>query len=118
MGVFLIRNNLNDRVFLDSSLDLHGKMNRHKFQLASGGHPNKELQADWDQLGSNNFAFEVVDELPPREGAGVDYRKELTSLEDLWLEKLRPYGDRGYNLPKLSKEAKLRRMAAKRRSEG
>jgi hypothetical protein len=117
MGVFLIRNNLNDKVFLDSGLDLHGTINRHKFQLNNGIHPNKPLQADWTQLGSNAFAFEIVDELAPREGVQFDYRKELNSLEDLWLEKLRPFGDRGYNLPKLTKEAKLRRMAAKRRRE-
>jgi len=117
MGVFLIRNNLNDKVFLDSGLDLHGTINRHKFQLNNGIHLNKPLQADWTQLGSNAFAFEIVDELAPREGVQFDYRKELNSLEDLWLEKLRPFGDRGYNLPKLTKEAKLRRMAAKRRRE-
>ncbi|HEY8188753.1 MAG TPA: GIY-YIG nuclease family protein [Pyrinomonadaceae bacterium] len=114
MGVFLIRNNLSDKVFLDSGLDLHGIINRHKFQLNNGIHPNKSLQDHWKQLGSKAFAFEIVDELAPREGAEFDYRKELSSLEDLWLEKLRPFGDRGYNLPKLSKEAKLRRMAAKR----
>ena len=117
MGVFLIRNNLTDRVFLDSGLDLHGTINRHKFQLKNRIHPNKSLQADWNEFGSNGFAFEIVDELTPREGVELDYRKELDSLEDLWLEKLQPFGDRGYNLPKLSKEAKLRRMAAKRLSE-
>lgn len=117
MGVFLIRNNLSDKVFLDSGLDLHGIINRHKFQLHNGIHPNKSLQDDWNQLGSKAFAFEIVDELAPREGAEFDHRKELSSLEDFWLEKLRPFGDRGYNLPKLSKEAKLRRMAAKRRKD-
>jgi hypothetical protein len=35
-------------------------------------------------------------------------------LEDLWLQKLKPFGERGYNLPKLSREEKLRRIAANR----
>ena len=34
-----------------------------------------------------------------------------------WLEKLQPFGDRGYNEPKLSRDEKLRRIAAKRLSE-
>ena len=117
MGVFLIRNNRNDKVFLGGSLDLPGIINRHKFQLDAGVHPNKTLQADWNELGSDNFAFEIVDELTPRAGAGVDYRAELAALENLWLERLQPFDERGYNLRKLSREEKLSRMAAQRRNE-
>jgi len=114
MGILLIRNNRSDKVFLVSSLDLPGAINRHKFQLNAGGHPNKELQADWNQLGSDAFAFEIVDELSPGSDLEQDYRRDLTSLEDLWLDKLQPFGERGYNLPKLSREEKLRRIASKR----
>jgi hypothetical protein len=117
IGVFLIRNNLNDKVFLAAGVDLRGLINRHKFQLKSGNHPNKQLQADWNESGSHNFAFEIVDELSPRAGAEVAYRAEVAFLEDLWLEKLKPFGERGYNEPKLSREEKLRRIAATRRNE-
>jgi len=117
IGVFLIRNNLNDKVFLAAGVDLRGLINRHKFQLKNGSHPNKQLQADWNESGSHNFAFEIVDELSPRAGAEVDYRAEAAFLEDLWLEKLKPFGERGYNEPKLSREEKLRRIAAKRRND-
>lgn len=117
MGVFLIRNNVNDKVFLGTSLDLPGIINRHKFALSAGGHANKALQADWNELGSENFAFEIVDELTARAGEAVDYRAELEALEDLWLERLQPFNERGYNLPKLSREEKLRRIAAKRLNE-
>lgn len=113
MGVFLIRNNLSDKVFLGSGLDLSGVINRHKFQLSRGIHPNKSLQADWLKLGSDNFAFEIVDELTPREDVELDHRKELTFLEDLWLERLQPFGERGYNEKKLSRAERLRRLAMK-----
>lgn len=114
MGILLIRNNQSDKVFLVSSPNLPGAINRHRSQLKLGGHPNKELQADWNQLGSDAFAFEIVDELSPGSDLKQDYRGELTSLEDLWLEKLQPFGERGYNLPKLSREERLRRIAANR----
>ena len=114
MGILLIRNNQTDKVFLIASLDLPGAINRHKFHLKSGNHPNKQLQADWNQVGGSAFEFEIVDELTPRTDSKLDYRAELTSLEDLWLDKLQPFGDRGYNLPKLSREEKLRRIASKR----
>jgi hypothetical protein len=113
IGVFLIRNNLNDKVFLAAGLDLPGLMNRHRFQLTHKGHPNKQLQADWDEFGGDNFAFEIVDELSPRPGAEIDYRAEATFLEDLWLDKLQPFGERGYNEKKLTREERLRRISGK-----
>jgi hypothetical protein len=37
-------------------------------------------------------------------------------LEDLWLEKLEPYGEKGYNERKLSREERLRMIAANKKS--
>ena len=113
MGIFLIRNNLTDRVFIGSGLDLHGIINRHRFDLTNGSHRNKQLQSDWNELGSNSFAFEIVDELADRKDTNVDYRAELKSLEKLWLEKLQPFGERGYNEPPLTRAERLRRIAKK-----
>lgn len=110
-GVFLVRNNLNDKVFVAASVNLQGLMNRHKFQLKHGSHPSKQLQADWNKLGSDNFAFEIVDEVKPV--AEADPRAEVETLENLWLEKLQPFGERGYNEPKLSRQERLRRIANK-----
>lgn len=112
MGVFQIRNLSNDNIFLGSSLNLNGILNRHEFQLAANGHPNKKLQADWNQLGNENFAFEILEEIVPREN--IDYKAELEALEDLWLEKLQPYGEKGYNDPKKTREERLRMIAANR----
>jgi hypothetical protein len=113
MGVFLIRNVVADKVFVASGLNLHGIINRHRFQLIAGVHPNKALQADWSQLGSQNFAFEILEEFTPPDDNQIDEVKELAFIEDLWLEKLQPYYERGYNERKLSREEKLRRIAAK-----
>lgn len=113
MAVLLIRNNRNDKVFLAAWADLNGLINRHRFQLEQNGHPNKELQADWNSQGSNDFAFEIVDEVRPDAGGDFDYRKEVKALEELWLEKLQPYGERGYNQPKLSTEERLKMMREK-----
>jgi len=117
MGVFLIRNTLNDKVLLATGLNLAGAVNRHKFQLTMGTHRNTELQRDWNELGSDNFSFEIVDEISPMQSAELDYKKELAALEKLWLEKLKPYGDRGYNQRKPGREEMLSRIAANRRGE-
>jgi len=73
-------------------------LNRQRAQLGFGGHPSRELQRDWQALGAEAFAFEILDTLAPREEPGADPADELRALEALWLEKLSPYGERGYNV--------------------
>ncbi len=112
MGVFQIRNLVNEKVLVGASINLDGILNRHGFQLKMGGHSNKQLQADWNELGGENFAFEVLEEVVPREN--LDYKVELIFLEDLWLEKLAPFDDKGYNEKKKSREERLQMIAANR----
>jgi len=115
MGIFQIRNLTNGKVFISSSMNLDGIINRHRFQLNASGHPNKALQADWNELGEGKFAFEILEELEPREN--LDNRKELAFLEDLWLEKEEPYGERGYNERKKTREERLQMIAANRKTD-
>ena len=114
MGVYQIRNVVNERVFVGAALNLYGIINRHKFDLKLGSHRNEKLQADWLAFGGESFAFEILDELTPKDGSGRDYKAELAVLEELWLAKLQPYGDVGYNERKKGREEMLRHIAANR----
>jgi len=114
MGIYQIRNLTNEKIFVGSSLNLPGIFNRDKFALQMGGHSNKALQVEWNEFGSDNFAFEILDEIEAKEAPGYDYRKDLAFLEELWLEKLHPYDERGYNKKKKSQEEKLRQIEANR----
>jgi len=100
MGVYQITNLVNGKIFVGSSKNLRGKFNSYKFQLKQGSHMNRELQRDYTLLGEENFSFTVVDYLEPKEGTEYDYTKDLAVLEDMWLEKLQPYGEKGYNKKK------------------
>ena len=115
MGVFLIRNTVSDKIFLASGMDLRGIINRHKFQLSVGSHQNRSLQRDWNELGSTRFEFEILDQMEPTGEASFDYRRELTFMEQMWLEKLKPFGERGYNEKQLSREERLNMIAATQR---
>jgi hypothetical protein len=114
MGVFLIRNVVSDKVLLVSSPNIDGAINRNKFQLSKGNHPNTRLQQDWNELGSDKFEFEILDQITPRSDPGADHKADLDSLAELWLEKLQPFDDRGYNERKLSREEALRKIASRR----
>ena len=112
MGIFQICNLRNEKVFVVSTMNLPGSLNRHEFQLKMNGHPCKSLQKDWNELGREDFAFEILEEISLREN--LDYESELNVLEDLWLEKLQPYNDKGYNERKKTREERLRMIAANR----
>ena len=58
---------------------------------------NQELQQDFNELGAERFSFEVLDRLPARESPDRDPSQELKELEEIWLDKLQPYGERGYH---------------------
>ncbi|HEV7698918.1 MAG TPA: GIY-YIG nuclease family protein [Pyrinomonadaceae bacterium] len=114
MGVFQIRNAINGKIFVDSSINVPGKINRHRFSLEMGGHKSKVLQQEWAEFGEAAFVFETLEPLEPREDPAYDHAADLEVLEDLWLEKLEPYGDNGYNERKKSREERLRMIAANR----
>lgn len=112
MGVFQILNKVSGKMLVDSSINVPGKINRHKFALNAGSHASKALQSDWNELGENTFEFDILEPVEPRDDMTYDYKADLEFLEDLWLEKLEPYGDKGYNERKMSREERLRMIAA------
>ncbi len=114
MGIFQIHNLVNDKVFIRMALDLAGIINRARFELQLGGFVNKALQSDWKEFGADKFAFEILDELTPSDDPERDYRGELVFLEDMWLDQVQPYGERGYNEPKKDKDERLQMIARKR----
>jgi len=97
MGIGVVRNATNGKVLLLASPDIPSLLNRHRAQLRLGGHRNQVLQHDWEEAGEQQFAFEVVDTLTPKDTPGYDPAADLRALEQLWLEKLAPFEPAGYN---------------------
>lgn len=95
-GIYWVKNLETGRVLLGSSLNLHGPLNRHQAELRFGTHRCKELQADWEALGQDKFAFEVVATVPA--GAPTKLRESaLKKLEQRWIGDLQPFKERCYN---------------------
>ena len=98
MGVFQIKNLANGKIFIGRGMNVQGKLNSAKFQLEQGSHPSREMQNDFKQNGVENFSFEVIDYLDPKkDDINYDYTDDLKLLEEMWLEKLKPYKEKGYN---------------------
>ena len=96
-GVFQITNTANGKILIGKGMNGKGKLNSHQAQLKMGVHRNKGLQQDWNHYGAEQFTFEVLDYLEFRDDSPQKQQKDLAALEELWLDKLRPYGERGYN---------------------
>jgi hypothetical protein len=104
-GVFQVKNMANGKVLLGSSLNLEGPLNKHRFMLKINSHPNKELQKDWNELGPDQFVFEILETVQITDHPNFNLKDELTLLEEIWLEKLQPFGERGYNSSAKIREA-------------
>ena len=103
MGVYSVANKKSGKVFIGSSMNVNNIFNRISFQLKLGSYTNEELQKDYNLSGESNFSFKVLDYLKPVDELGYNYTADLQVLEELWLEKLQPYGSAGYNIKKIVK---------------
>jgi hypothetical protein len=100
-GVYKIMNRANGKIFVGKGMNVQGRLNGQLAQLKWGVHRNRALQAEWTRFGADSFDSEVIDYLDPPSDPQADLQRDLTELEALWLNKLQPYGDRGYHdLPK------------------
>ncbi|AKV04038.1 LuxR family transcriptional regulator [Labilithrix luteola] len=103
-GVFTITNTKNGKVFLGSSLNLHGPLEKHRFMLKLGGHFVGELQRDWQRFGPDAFAFAIVEEVTPKNDEDFRMETALAELEARWVEKVSPFGEGGYNVDRNIRE--------------
>jgi group I intron endonuclease len=112
MGIYQLKNQINGKLLIGSSMNLDAAFNRETFMLSMNSHINRELQEDWNQYGKDAFTFDILERIKPREEIITHpdelekYQTELKEMEEKWLQKLQPYGDRGYNKLKKAKNAR------------
>lgn len=97
VGVFQIRNTVNGKIFVGSSVNLDAIWNRIKSELKFEGHRNERLQKEWKEFGDQSFQFEILAELEQKDGEKIDYNREAKKLEEMFIEELQPFFDKGYN---------------------
>jgi hypothetical protein len=97
MGIAQITNTINGKIYIAAYRNLKNRWLTIKGQLTMGMHVNSQLQKDWLEQRPEDFTYEVLEE---KESADVtDIKWELQKMEKPWLEKLQPYGEKGYNKP-------------------
>lgn len=103
MGVYQIVHKPSGKAFIGNSMNLPSAFNRERFTLKLGSHRFKELQADWNKDGEDQFSFEILEEIKPEEGEFATeevlkkYRKQIEQKEKTWRLELQAVEAAGYH---------------------
>ena len=60
--IYIIQNNVNNKVYIGASKDTYNRLCNHKTQLRSNRHHNYHLQTAFNLYGENNFSFDVLED--------------------------------------------------------
>jgi group I intron endonuclease len=63
IGVYFIKNLINDKVYVGSSQDIERRFYLHKHYLNKGKHINQHLQNAWNEYGEENFSFSILEQI-------------------------------------------------------
>ena len=99
-GIYRVRNSVTGKSLVGSANDLRGMLNRQRFQLENGLHPDPELQQDWVDFGPGAFEFETLDQLEPGSDPTYDLTEDLAALKEMWIEELMKSGATFYRWSK------------------
>lgn len=61
-GVYIIKNNINNKVYIGASKDTYNRLCMHKVGLRRGNHVNRHLQDSYNLYGEDKFTFHVLEE--------------------------------------------------------
>ena len=90
-GIYKITNKKNGKFYVGSAVYFYERWSRHKSLLKRNLHPNIHLQRAWNKQDPDDFVFEVIERCE---------REVLLEREQFWLDELKPFGKRGYNIAK------------------
>lgn len=88
-GVYKIEHKASGRCYVGSAVCFKKRWKIHRDQLEAGNHHNKSLLNAWRKYGSSAFVFGMLERCP---------KNILLQKEQHWLDKLEPFGRRGYNI--------------------
>ena len=89
-GIYIIKNNQNDLVYIGQSVDIPIRWNAHKYAAAHYDNPlyKQDIHKAMNELGIENFYIEVLEE--------CNY-EELSEREIFWIKEYNSYYE-GYNM--------------------
>lgn len=94
-GIYIIKNLVNNKIYIGSAVDIDRRWRKHKTQLNKRKHHSKHLQAAWNIYGKQSFKFEILEE--------VSNPEHLLAYEQVYLDYYKSYEENnGYNICKIA----------------
>ena len=89
IGIYMIKNISNNKVYIGQSVDIHRRWNDHKAKLRNNKHENAHLQTSYNKYGDENFEFTILCEC---------LKNELNDKELFFIKKYNSHNPSyGYN---------------------
>lgn len=88
-GIYRITCTISKKPYIGSAVNLRQRHTNHFSMLRCNSHHSISLQRAWNKYGEDAFTFEVL------ELALIPF---LIEREQHWLDKLKPFGRKGYNI--------------------
>lgn len=63
IGIYQIKNLVNNKMYIGSSVNIANRWTQHLALLNLNKHPNLHLQKSWDKYGKENFTFAILEEI-------------------------------------------------------
>jgi group I intron endonuclease len=89
-GIYIIKNLVNGKYYIGSSININKRFREHKSSLRNNKHHSIKLQRSWNKYGCDIFIFEVIQYCE---------RENLISNEQYWIDHYDSYNNR-YNSTK------------------
>lgn len=61
-GIYMIKSEVDNKVYIGSSINLKNRKYKHYWMLRRNKHDNKHLQNSFNKFGESNFIFETLEE--------------------------------------------------------
>lgn len=83
-GVFKVTNTRSGKYIIGYAANLQSAQNRFQFAMTTGLTFDPKMQKDWEELGAEAFAFEILEELEQKpEQSQAAFLDDLKTLEQL-----------------------------------
>lgn len=92
-GIYRITCTITGKLYIGSTVNLHYRRYQHFWYLRCDKHDNTHLQRAWNKHGEDAFIFEVLE---------LVLIPFLIEREQYWLDKLKPFGKKGFNIARVA----------------
>jgi len=97
-GIYRITCIITGKFYIGSTKELRKRYQNHFGELQRKTHNNRKLQHAFNKHGINAFTFEVIELVLPA---------FLLEREQYWLDKLQPFGTKGFNIDRFAGSTRL-----------